>query len=293
MIFPHAYLQRTVSWIFAALLSLTAYSAGADTSQPSTQRDLPALFIIGDSTVKNHGKMIQGWGDPIAAFFDRTRIVVENDALAGRSSRTFVTEGLWEKVHVKLRKGDFVLMQFGHNDTKAPISANRYSLPGLGEETEDAVDPKTEQPIVIHTYGWYMRKMIAEALASGAEPIVLSPVPRCKWANGKIVRGEEHHGQWAAEVAAAAGVPFIDLNGLIADRYDPIGQPIIKAMYFPMDNTHTNPAGARVNAACVVLGLLQLKECPLAGYLLDSSSTEAAAAATITPTTQPVPATQP
>jgi rhamnogalacturonan acetylesterase len=282
-------------WLAAAMLVMicSAPSRAANASQPSTEQDLPALFIIGDSTVKNHGKVIQGWGDPIATFFDRTRIVVENDALAGRSSRTFVTEELWEKVHVKLRKGDFVLMQFGHNDTRAPISANRYSLAGLGDETEDAVDPKTKQPIVIHTYGWYMRKMIEEALASGAEPIVLSPVPRCKWANGKIVRGEENHAQWAAEVAADAGVPFIDLNGLIADRYDAIGQPIIKAMYFPMDNTHTNPAGARVNAACVVLGLLQLKGCPLANYLLDSAPTDAAAAATITPTTQPVPATQP
>jgi rhamnogalacturonan acetylesterase len=280
--------------IFALLTMICCARAyGQGTSQPSSDRTLPALFIIGDSTVKNHGKVIQGWGDPIAEFFDRDRIVVENDALAGRSSRTFITEGLWEKVRVKLKKGDFVLMQFGHNDTKAPISANRYSLAGLGEETEDAVDPKTKQPIVIHTYGWYMRKMIGEAQASGAEPIVLSPVPRCKWANGKIVRGEEHHGQWASEVAVAADVPFIDLNGLIADRYDPIGQPTIKAMYFPQDNTHTNPAGAKINAACVVLGLLQLKDCPLSSYFTASAPTDAAAAATITPTTQPSPATQP
>jgi lysophospholipase L1-like esterase len=254
---------------------------------------LPAVFIIGDSTVKNHGAVIQGWGDPIAQFFDRRRIVVENDASAGRSSRTFVTEGLWEEVRGKLRKGDFVLMQFGHNDTKAPISANRYSLAGVGEETETAIDSETKHPIVIHTYGWYMRKMITEALASGAEPIVLSPVPRCRWAKGKIVRGEENHGLWAAEVAAASGAPFIDLNGLIADRYDPIGQTIIKAKYFPTDNTHTNPAGARVNAACVVLGLLQLKECGLCNYLVDSASSDAAAAATIIPTSRPSAATQP
>jgi rhamnogalacturonan acetylesterase len=287
--------MNTARWLIALMLVTTcaARSRGADTTQPSPNRILPALFIIGDSTVKNHGKVIQGWGDPIAEFFDRTRIIVENDALAGRSSRTFVTEGLWETVHVKLRKGDFILMQFGHNDTKAPISAGRYSLAGLGEETENAVDPKTKKPIVIHTYGWYMRKMIEEGLASGANPIVLSPVPRCKWAEGKIVRGEENHGQWAAEVAEAAGVQFIDLNGLIADRYDPIGQPIIKAMYFPMDNTHTNPAGARVNAACVVLGLLQLKDCPLCKYLVDSAPSNAAAAATITPTTQPSPAMRP
>ena len=91
-------------WLAAAILIMisSAQSYGADASQPSPARNLPAVFIIGDSTVKNHGKVIQGWGDPIAEFFDRTRIVVENDALAGRSSRTFVTEGLWEKVHAKL-----------------------------------------------------------------------------------------------------------------------------------------------------------------------------------------------
>jgi rhamnogalacturonan acetylesterase len=286
----------TIARRLTAAILITICSAGsrpADASQPPPDRSLPTLFIVGDSTVKNHGNVIQGWGDPIALFFDRTRIVVENDALAGRSSRTFVTEGLWEKVRVKLRKGDFVLIQFGHNDTKAPISANRYSLPGLGEETEDAIDPKTKQPIMIHTYGWYMRKMIDESLASGAEPIVLSPVPRCKWAKGKIVRGEENHAQWAADVASAAGAPFIDLNALIADRYDPIGQPNIKAMYFPMDNTHTNPAGARVNAACVVLGLLQLKDCPLCNYLADSAAVDAADDATITPTTRPSQSTRP
>jgi hypothetical protein len=67
------------------------------------------------------------------------------------------------------------------------------------------------------------------------------------------------------------GVAFIDLNGLIADLYDAAGQKRIKALYFPKDNTHTNLAGARVNAGCVVTGVLRLSDCPLRFYLLDDA----------------------
>jgi rhamnogalacturonan acetylesterase len=281
---------RSFICVIAILICPTI--APAQTTPPTTQRTLSELFIIGDSTVKNHGN-IEGWGDPIADYFDHSRILIENDALGGRSSRTFITEGHWDDVRAKLRKGDFVLMQFGHNDGKSTISAARYSLPGLGDEIENSVDPKTNQPIVIHTFGFYMRKMIDESRAAGATPIVLSSVPRCKWSKGRIVRGEDNHGPWAAQIAAAEGVQFVDLNGFIADCYDAIGQPIIKAMYFPNDNTHTNPAGARVNAACVVLGLFQLKDCPLCGFMIPTAATDAATAATITPTTRPAPATQP
>src|SRR5438876_11330853 len=82
----------------------------------SAQQRLPTLFIIGDSTVKNSGKGLLGWGDPIAGFFDQTKIKIDNRARGGRSSRTFVTEGLWDQVLGELKPGDFVLMQFGHND---------------------------------------------------------------------------------------------------------------------------------------------------------------------------------
>src|SRR5579859_7832284 len=76
----------------------------------------PTLYIIGDSTVHNPGKGLEGWGDAIRADFDSNKITVENDAIPGRSSRTFLTEGHWDKVLAKLKQGDFVLMQFGHND---------------------------------------------------------------------------------------------------------------------------------------------------------------------------------
>ena len=259
--------------VFALIFLVTAVRLCANAlpaSRPSQNPQLPTLLIVGDSTVKNRLPLV-GWGDPIVEFFDLTRINIKNHAMAGRSSRTFIAEGRWAAVRSKLKKGDFVLIQFGHNDSKQKLSMDRYSLPGLGEETEDGVNSKTNEKIVIHTFGFYMRKMIGETVAAGATPIVLSPVPRCKWADGKIVRGEENHAAWDAEIAKAAGVSYIDLNAIIADVYDPIGQPKIKALYFPKDNTHNNPAGARLNAACVVHGLLAPPKSPLAAFLRDDA----------------------
>jgi lysophospholipase L1-like esterase len=216
----------------------------------------PTLYIIGDSTVKNHTTGLEGWGDPIADYFDKSKIDVKNCALGGRSSRTFLTEGLWDKVVQDLKPGDFVLMQFGHND-------------GGSIETEDIVNPKTNQKETVHTYGWYMTKYVTDAKSKGALPIVLSPIPRNIWSpDNHVGRNTKDYGGWSADVAKAQGVPFVDLNGIIADKYDALGPDKVKAQYFPGDHTHTNPAGAELNASCVVEGLKGLKDDPLAPYLI-------------------------
>src|ERR1700730_13152930 len=76
----------------------------------------PTLYIIGDSTVRNSNKETWGWGTLISDFFDSTKIDISNNAMAGRSTRTFIKEGRWDKVLSSLKKGDFVMMQFGHNE---------------------------------------------------------------------------------------------------------------------------------------------------------------------------------
>ena len=93
------------------------------------------LFVIGDSTASNGADC--GWGSHLAEYFDTNKINVFNRARGGRSSRTFQTEGLWDKVLDEINAGDFVLIQFGHNDGGA-INDNhraRGSIPGLGEQT--------------------------------------------------------------------------------------------------------------------------------------------------------------
>src|SRR5258705_11084784 len=175
---------------------------------------LPTLFIIGDSTVKNSGNGLLGWGDPLATFFDQSKIKVENRARGGRSSRTFITEGLWDQIVSELQPGDFVLMQFGHNDGGAINDASRAraSLKGPGNETEEIDNLLTKKHEIVHTYGWYMRKYITDAKTKGATAIVLSPIPRNIWKDGKVERASPTYGGWAAEAAKATGAFFFDLN---------------------------------------------------------------------------------
>jgi len=235
--------------------------------QEATEKRLPTLCIIGDSTVRNNTKGQLGWGDPIAGLFDKTKITVANRALGGRSSRTFISEGLWDKVLAGMRPGDFVLMQFGHNDggplDKMPA---RGSLRGSGDETKEIVNAKSGKQEVVHTYGWYMRKYVADAKAKGATPIVLSQIPRNMWKDGKVVRASGDYGKWAAEAAKAEGAAFVDLNEIVAKHYEKLGPDKVNGL-FEGDHTHTNAAGAQINAAAVVEGLRELKDCPLSNYL--------------------------
>ncbi len=267
---------RPLLFVFVALLG-SKILPSINAAPAVTSRDaLPTLFVCGDSTADRDRPPVEGWSAEIGSFFDPAKIHVENRARAGRSARTFIEEGLWSAVQSQLRAGDVVLLQFGHNDGKSAMSLARYDLAGTGDEVEMAADARTGAKTEIHTYGYYLRQMIADAKRAGATVVVLSPVPRCKWANGKIVRGEEEHGRWAAEVAQAEDVPFADANTLIAAVYDPVGQARIKALYFPQDNTHTNPAGAKLNAACIVTGLVRLNLPSLTATLAPNASSAAA-----------------
>jgi rhamnogalacturonan acetylesterase len=248
-------------------LGCLAFSANGQTVSRS-KKTLPTLFIIGDSTVNNSGEGFQGWGNVIGDLFDQTKITIANRARGGRSSRTFFTEGLWEQVLNELKPGDVVLMQFGHNDG-GPIDKEKFrgSIRGTGEETQD-ITGANGKPETIHTFGWYMRKFIADAKTKGAVPVVLSPVPRNVWKDGRVERATENYGKWARETAEGQKVLFIDLNEITARKYEKNGAEKVGAEYFTTkDHTHTSPAGARLNAESVVEGLRGAKKNPLKKYL--------------------------
>ena len=217
----------------------------------------PTLHIIGDSTVRNLNKETWGWGTPIALLFDTTKIEVENNAMAGRSTRTYLSEGRWDKVLASLKPGDFVTMQFGHNDGSAPDTTKagrRGVLKGTGEETKVLTwpDGKVE---TVHTYGWYIRKFVRETKAKGATPIVVSMIPRNQFKDGKVLRVDKSFGKWAAEVAKEENAFFVDLNKISGDKYDAMGPEKVKA-FFPGDHTHTNLEGAKLNAQSVIEGIM-------------------------------------
>ena len=234
----------------------------------------PTLFLIGDSTVKN-GKDkgdgdLWGWGHFIGDYFDTSRINVHNHALGGTSTRTYQNKGLWDSVLTKLQPGDYVIMQFGHNDG-GPLDDTaraRGTIKGIGDETKDIYNPILQKQETVHTYGWYLAKMIREAKAKGAIPIVCSPIPRNVWKDGKVARNNEDYGLWAKQVADKEGAFFIELNGLIADDYDQEGQEKVASTYFgTQDHTHTIAAGAKLNAGKVVEGIKGLPKLTLNKYL--------------------------
>jgi rhamnogalacturonan acetylesterase len=198
-----------------------------------------------------------GWGEPLAERFDPARVNVVNRAVGGLSSRTYLTQGHWAHVLEMLTPGDIVVMQFGHNDT-GPLDDERArgTLPGTGDETRSGV----------HTYGWYLRRYIGDARAKGAIPVVCSLVPRKIWKDGRIVRNSTTFQKWAAEVAASERVPFVDLNELIARRYDALGEKAVEPL-FADEHTHTSRAGAELNAAVVIEELKRLRDLPVQDWL--------------------------
>jgi lysophospholipase L1-like esterase len=231
----------------------------------SAKKLKPSIYLIGDSTVKNgSGKGeggLCGWGDFLHEQFDTTKVHIENRARGGRSSRTYQTEGLWDNVLAKVKRGDYVIMQFGHNDAGAinDTLRARGSIRGIGEETETIDNLITKKQEVVYSYGWYMRKYIRETKAKGGIPIVCSLVARNMWRDGKVIRATDSYATWAAQVAKAEGAAYIDLNDLVAQRYEQLGSDVVKSQLFLEDHTHTTKEGARINAALVAGGIKKLK----------------------------------
>ncbi len=263
----------TIGWMVPA-------SYGADDDRPvedaarfklPTRADpsLPALFLVGDSTMKVGTPGQRGWGEDLAGFFDPHKINVLNFAIGGRSSRTFQTEGRWNAVMAQVKKGDFVVIQFGHNDP-GPVnddSRARGSLKGIGEQTQEIDNLLTKKHEVVHTFGWYMRKYVNDVKAKGATPIVLSLVPRNSWKDGKVVRSTgDNYGGWAQQVAEALGAVFVDDNEIIARGLEKMGQEKA-ATLFADHKLHASPEGAAFNARMAVSGLKAIKDQPLDQFL--------------------------
>jgi lysophospholipase L1-like esterase len=195
---------------------------------------------------------------------------VANRAIAGRSSRTYIEEGAWDKVLKQMKPGDYVLIQMGHNDGGALGGPKaRGSLRGLGDETQDVTLPSGRLDTV-HTYGWYIRKYIAGTRAYGATPILLTLTIRNIWTEGADGKPQiERDMGYDAELdqlARQEHVPLVDLAHVEVDRLEAMG-PEKAALLFPIDHTHTSAAGAELVASCVVRALRDAQS-PLAAYLL-------------------------
>lgn len=239
--------------------------------ETATNNSLPTFYIVGDSTVRSGGGSGNwGWGERIAPFFDTDKINVVNRAIAGRSARTFFTEGRWQKVLDALKAGDFVIIQFGTNDGGRigdPANKHRADGKGIGDETVEDIMPNGTNELV-HTFGWYMADFVTTGEAKGATVILVSPIPhKDRWETN---RDFETFAQWDAEVAKAHNALFFDLTMVITDAYKKAGADKV-ATFFSDQRTHTTDIGAQFNAACVVAGLKSLPNNPLAPYFSEKA----------------------
>lgn len=214
--------------------------------------------------------LFTSWGYYIGNYLD---IPVDNRARNGRSTRRFINEGSWDALLGNTTAGDYVLIEMGKNDEGNITEADRAVLPGIGEDTITVnltLTPGASE--VVHTFGWYLRQMIADVQAIDATPIISSMTPRNYWDSTTAMQSVWDYAEYAAQVAAAEGVVYIDhLNYSIA-LFEPMGQTVAKT-FFPNDNTHTNPRGAELMAVSFVQAVKCAAVEPLSGHL-NTNATE-------------------
>ncbi len=245
--------------------SVTSVSAAPTKKKPKR----PTVFLTGDSTVKNSDADpdgMWGWGAVAYEVFDSTKCTVINAAKAGRSTRTFLEEGRWDAVYNSIEPGDYVLIQFGHNDI-GPIDAQkeRGTIATAADTCHVYHLQSNGQYRVVYSFGWYLKKFIGDVRERGGIPVLVSLTPRNEWPHGKIERRNDSYGRWYRQVAEETGVEFIDLHNLSADRMDKMGRERAAAL-FNHDHTHSSLAGARHTARCIAKGIKQQKS-PLRHFL--------------------------
>lgn len=281
------FIRASIVAITVLVFAMPHNTFSMDDQTPSTgpSSSRPTLFIVGDSTAHNPNKGQRGWGDEIDQHFDTGRINVVNRALGGRSSRTYQTDGSWDKVLADMKPGDYMLVAFGHNDP-GPLNDDfraRGTIRGTGDKSEEIDNILTKKHEVVHTYGWYMTKYVRDAKTRGVTPVVVSYTPRCPRPATQPATNETaetkndppiapgaltSYALWASQVAEAEHVAFVDLHGIVGRHYATLAPEEIKKRYFcEADYLHTSPGGAKFNAAALTQGLRQLKDCDLAKYL--------------------------
>ena len=232
------------------------------------------VFIASDSIAAPYGSKNypqKGWGNVIGNYFDRKAVKVENYAAGGRSSRSFYNEdGRWNAIKANAKKGDYVLVSFAHNDGQSDKNSEYYTN-AFGD-----VNNQT-------SYKYWLNKYRTECEELGLNMILISPIPRNKWENGKLgTDALSYHINAMREFAAEYNVPFVDLNTAARETVSSMGEEGSKQMYLMFnpadyaddpyfagsdynttavvkDTTHLKAAGADMVAAGIAAGLSRIE----------------------------------
>ncbi|MBC2607454.1 rhamnogalacturonan acetylesterase [Pelagicoccus albus] len=244
--------MRYLKPLLAALTAFLLCSCET-TSLPQEVEPL-TIVLIGDSTMakkRDTARPEMGWGEALEAFFDGS-VSVSNHALNGRSSKSFIGEGHWEKALAELQEGDVLVVEFGHNDQKIK-SPDRYTEP-YGEYSDN------------------LRRYAQEAQERGASVIIASSICRRKFNEAGVL--EDTHGDYPAAAEAVAeelGLPYVDMEARSREMLIALGPQASEGLFMNLkpeefenypdgkeDNTHLQPQGAKAHAQLFVDGLLDL-----------------------------------
>lgn len=233
------FIQSALRFVSCFALWLCLCVSGS--AEPLVEDQPVSVYMVGDSTMANKRNPSRnpehGWGQLLHEFL-LDGVAVRNHASGGRSTRSFVAEGRWERVIEAVQPGDWVIIQFGHNDQKK-------------KKPELYTDPETD-------YRDFLKKFVTETREKGAQPILATSIYRRYFRDGKAKSSLGGYPQATREVAAALDVPMVDLNALTGELLNEYGEEGSKALflhfepgeneYFPdgrHDNSHLSQAGAR------------------------------------------------
>jgi lysophospholipase L1-like esterase len=238
--FNNKRMQKTIAFFLLALFYTTfVFSQDKKTT----------IYLVGDSTMclYDESRFPQmGWGMPFVNFFDST-VKIDNHAKGGRSTKSFLDEKRWQPIVDSLKAGDYVFIQFGHNDsTNSKDHPNRYASP------ED--------------YKKYMGKYISETKAKNANIVLITPVTQRKYdSNGELIKSHNEYCKAVIELGTEYNVPVIDLNTKSHELVEKMGSTFSRNLYmvfeadelprFPNgfnDNTHFSEFGARKMAELIL-----------------------------------------
>lgn len=242
--------------------SAGAGSGGSSATCNPASGKAVTLYMIGDSTMSVYASdryPRMGWGQPLGDLFDAKCATVADKALSGRSSKSFFDEGAWTPIKNALKPGDYVLIQFGHND----------------EKSEDATlytEPQT-------TYKQFLTTYVNDTKAKQANPILLTSINRNGWSGSTVTNSHGLYPAAVRELAASLSVPLIDLTALTKTYFERIGQAETAKLFLILaagqspnypagvtDNTHLQEAGARAIGKLAMADAYAQK-LPFAGFL--------------------------
>lgn len=227
-----------------------------------SDKPVVTIFMIGDSTMANKdltgGNPERGWGMVLPRYFTG-EVRIDNHAMNGRSSKSFIDEGRWDKVISRVKRGDYVFIQFGHNDEKP--KPDRHTDPGS-------------------TFDDNLRRFVNETRAKGGIPVLFNSIVRRNFdASGTLVDTHGAYRESPRNVARELAVPFVDMNRITHELVQGLGPEESKKLFMWVepntvpampkgkeDNTHLNPYGAKVIAGLAVDAIAEAVPA-LAGYV--------------------------